>query len=92
MLWIFRSMTRTLIPFSPLSHANEDPQPFINYLTVQSSLMFTDLFYRAHINCLNNNIAKVYPSLEKLLRISSVYEKNLLLIGQGMNSKYLSIC
>ena len=54
--------------------------------------MFTDLFYRVHINCLNNNIAKVYPNLEKLLKISYVFEKNLLLIGQGMNSKYLSIC
>jgi hypothetical protein len=85
-------MTQTLIPFFPLFHANEDPQPFIFYLLVLSSLMFTDLFYPAHINSINNNIAKLYPSLENLVRSPSVIVKILLFLGRRVYSKYLFIC
>ena len=42
--------------------------------------MFTDLFCRAHINCPNNNMTKLYYALEKLLRNSPNIVKILLFV------------
>lgn len=54
--------------------------------------MFTDLFCRAHIKCLNNNTTKLYYALEKLLRNSPIIVKILLFLGLRIYSKYLFNC
>jgi hypothetical protein len=54
--------------------------------------MFTGLFCPEHINSINNNIAKLYPGLENLVRSPSVIVKILVFIGRRVHSKYLFIC